>query len=502
MTLKHAQAPTSWSISATLSLAAVTIEIVLYRLTRLMSLPEFFPGKERISLDFVKMLGPDWLGNTVLQTIAFLVMFAAFGAALWVLRRAVPSRWLLAAVFAPPVVWSATAAFMYPPYAVDLFHYLADSRLLWIYRLNPLVVAPIARPFIIATSYGDQASAYGPLWHLLSFPGAVFQPGNYLSSIILLKLWIALFYLASGGIIFLILKLVRPDLALMGAALYLWNPFVIMRDLGDGHNDVVMFFFVLLAFYWAAKEEWIAVGPALMLSALIKYVSVLLGPLVLVYVLALPSGKRRPALIQLLAGGAIALLLAVLIYAPFWAGSRTFASIRDEGELSITSTPLLVQLYITGPFLHDASGAISRLWTRVIFLIPYAWLLLRVRPPVRRLYGASYQTMFLFILIATAWFRPWYLIWVVTLGALLPSGWFLALTLAISFCGMFPDIVEQYRAYVPWLAADSMRLYLAPIVVAFLAPALIWIAALIGKRSWDFPAARDPKMQAPAAAID
>jgi hypothetical protein len=110
--------------------------------------------------------------------------------------------------------------------------------------------------------------------------------------------------------------------------------------------------------------------------------------------------------------------------------------------------------------------------------------------------------MFLFILIATAWFRPWYLIWVVTLGALLPSGWFLALTLAISFCGMFPDIVEQYRAYVPWLAADSMRLYLAPIVVAFLAPALIWIAALIGKRSWDFPAARDPKMQAPAAAID
>jgi hypothetical protein len=478
-----------------LGMAALTIEIVLFRLTRLMSLAQFFPGKQGISLDFVKMLGPDWVGNTVLQTLAFLVMFAAFGSALWILYHSQPRPLMLAAIFVPPVAWVTTAAFMYPPYAVDLFHYLADARLLWIYRLNPLIVAPIARPFAIATSYGDQSSAYGPLWHLLSFPGAIFQPGNYLSSIIILKLWIGLFYLATGVLIYLIVRMSRPDLALAGAALYLWNPFVIMRDLGDGHNDVVMFFFVLLALYWAAKEDWLAVGPALMLSALLKYVSVLLGPVVIAYVLALPAEKRRTALPQLLGGGAIAIVLAVLIYIPFWAGPRTFASIRGEGELSITSTPLLLQLFITGPLFHDASGGLSRLWMRLIFLVPYAWLLLRVRPPITRLYAASYQTMFLFIFIATAWFRPWYLIWVVTLGALLPTGWFLALTLAVSFCGMFPDIVEQYRGFVPWLAADGARLFLAPVLVAFFIPAVIWITALLSSGSWDFV----PRLSRPGA---
>jgi hypothetical protein len=475
-----------WQTLLVLLIAALVIEVVLFRLTSLMSLREFFPGKEGISLDFVKMLGPDWAHNTWLQVSAFALMFVAFGSALWVFRRARPTWKTVVALFAPPAVWSVTAAFMYPPYAVDLFHNLADSRLLWLYRLNPMLVAPVARPFIIGTSYGDQTSAYGPLWYLLSFPGAVFQPQNYLSSIILLKLWMAIFYIASGAIILMTLRMTQPRLALLGAALYLWNPFVLMRNLGDGHNDVVMFFFVLMAFYFAASNEWLGVAPALTLSAMIKYVSVLLGPVVLVYVLMLPAEQRRHALPRLFAGLGVALVLAVIIYVPFWAGSRTFSSILGETKLSITSTQLLVQLWITGPLWRDTSGDLSRLIMRILFLVPYGFIVFSMRPPIRRLYAGSYQVLWLFILIATAWFRPWYLLWVVTLGALLPSGWFLAVTLAISFCGMFPDIVEQYRNFMPFLAGDPMRLYAAPVFVAFLPPALIWIAAFLQTGNWFF----------------
>jgi hypothetical protein len=475
-----------WAPLLILIIAALVIEAVLLRLTSLMSLREFFPGSEGISLDFVKMLGPDWVRNTWFQVSAFALMFVAFGVALWVFRNARATWTILLALFAPPIVWSATAAFMYPPYAVDLFHNLADSRLLWLYRLNPMVVAPIARPFIIGTSYGDQTSAYGPLWYLLTFPATLFQPQNYLSSIILLKFWMAVFYVASGVVILLVLRLSQPRLALLGAALYLWNPFVLMRDLGDAHNDVVMFFFVLAAFYFAASREWLGVAPALALSALIKYVTVLLGPVVLVYVLMLPAEQRRHALPRLFAGLGIAVVLAVIIYVPFWTGPRTFSSILGETKLSITSTPLLVQLLLTGPLLNDANGDLSRLLMRILFLVPYAFIVASVRPPVQRLYAMSYQTLWLFVLLATAWFRPWYLLWVVTLGALLPSGWFLALTLAISLCGMFPDIVEQYRNFMPFLTADPIRLYVAPIAVAFLPPALIWIAAFLKTGNWFF----------------
>jgi hypothetical protein len=482
----RASQPLPWAALAMLAAAALAIELVLFWLTRLMSLPEFFPGPQRISLDFVKMLGPDWVHNTWLQVAAFAILFVAFGIALLLLRGVRETRSTLAMVFLPPALWSITASFMYPPYAVDLFHNLADSRLLWIYRLNPMLVAPIARPFAIGTSYGDQPSAYGPLWFLISFPGALLQPHNYLSSIILLKVWMAVFYIASGVVIYLAVRHLYPHLAVFAAALYLWNPFVIMRVLGDGHNDVVMFFFVLLALYWAEKGDWAAVGPALMLSALIKYVTLVLGPVFLAYVLFMPAPERRQALPRLLLGGVIALALAIVIYLPFWDGLQTFHWTLSEGDKSITSTALLIQLYITQPLFHDLSGSLSRLLMRLVFLIPYGIVLLGVRPPIRRLHAASYQVMLLYILIAAAWFRPWYLLWVVTIGALLPSGWFLALTLTISFCGMFPDITEQYRIHVPWLTADLMRLYAAPIAVAFLAPAAVLIAGLIRFTSWDF----------------
>lgn len=477
-----------WRWLIALLAPALLIEAVLCWLTSLMWLPKFFPGPAGISLDFVKMLGPDWKRNTLLQVVAFAALFAAFLLALRFLHGRRPSRLELTLLFLAPIAWSATTALLYPPYAVDLFHYVAEGRLTWIYHLNPMVVAPIARPFPIGMSYGDQPSNYGPLWFLLDFPPSLLLPNNSLGEVIVLKLWIAAFYLASGALIYLILRRERKELALFGTALYLWNPFVIIRALGDGHNDVVMFFFVLVALYAILKEDWLAVFPALILAALVKYIPLILAPLVLMYVLRLPEPKRRDAIIKLLIGGGIAVVLAVLIYAPFWAGPATFTELRGWTEQSITSTPLVVELFITDRLYGVSGAAVSRLWMRILFLVPYGLVFLRVRPPSRRLNAAAYQAVWFYVIIATAWFRPWYLLWIVTLGALLPSGWFLMLTLTVSFCGMFPDIVEQYRGYVPWLAADLNRLYLAPIVVAFAPPALVWLAGLLRTRSWFFAA--------------
>jgi hypothetical protein len=218
----------------------------------------------------------------------------------------------------------------------------------------------------------------------------------------------------------------------------------------------------------------------------------------------LPGQERRAALPRLLLGGAIAAVLTVVIYVPFWDGLQTFHWTLAEGDKSITSTALLVQIFITQPLFGDVSGSLSRLLMRAVFLIPYAIVLLGVRPPLRRLEAGCYQALFVYVFIAAAWFRPWYLLWIVAVGALLPSGWFLALTLTISFCGMFPDITEQYRNFVPWLAGDLTRLYVAPIAVAFLAPALVWAAGVLHFGSWDFSAgllraARPDAEPAPAA---
>jgi len=469
-----------------LAVAALVIEAVLLWLTSLMYLPRFFPGTSGITLDFVKMLGPDWRRNTLIQVVAFAALFVAFGLALRVLHDTKPSRAMLAMLFLPPVVWTITAALLYPPYATDLFHNVADGRLVWIYHLNPMLVPPVAAPFPISMSFGGQPSAYGPFWYLLDFPPSILQPHNYLADVVLLKAWMGVFYLASGALIYIILRRQRSELALLGAAIYLWNPFVIIRNLADAHNDVVMFFFVLVVLYCLGREEWLAVFPALLLSVLIKYTSLLLAPLVVVYVLKLPPSKRRSAVLRLVTGGVIALVLVVLIFYPFWAGPATANALRAEANKSITSMPLLVELFVTDRLFGVNGPDVARMAMRVLFLIPYALLLARIRPPIQRFEAIAYHSLWLYLLIATAWFRPWYLLWVVTIGALLPYGWFLALTLTISFCGMFPDIVEQYRNFVPWLTADMARLYLSPVVVAFVPPAAVWLAGLVRTRSWQF----------------
>jgi hypothetical protein len=493
-----------WRGPALLLLAAVVTEAVLIWFTLLMSLLRFFPasnpGKEQISLDFDLMLGSHWLRNTLWQAAAFAVLFLAFFISLWVVRRAPRSTAMLLIIFLAPVVWTVTAAFMYPPYARDLFHNLEDVRLLWVYHVNPMVVAPTARPFPIRTSFDDQPNPYGPLWFILGFPGAVFQSHDFLSSIILLKIWMGAFYIASGVIIYIIVKHEQRELALLASALYLWNPFVIMRDLGDAHNDVMMFFFVLVAIYVGLRRRWLLVPPVLMLSILIKYVSLLIAPVMLAYILFLPGDERRQALRGILAGSALALALAVLMVLPFWDGLRTFDALRNETSKVVTSTPQVLEYIVTGSVEATRFASTSRLIMRLLFLIPYVWLLLRVRPPAWRLNAAAYQALLLYLLIAVAWFRPWYLLWVVTIGALLPWGWFLAVTLTISWFGMFPEIVGLYSGKVPWLAASDGRMLLGPILVVFLPIALLWLAGLVCTRSWFFVTTRRSPGVAPRSA--
>ena len=100
-----------------LAFAAAAIEAVLLWLTSLMYLPRFFPGKAGITLDFVKMLGPDWQRNTVLQFVAFSALFLAFGLALWCLRGAKPSRALLAKILlrCSAAFWTNRASLKFQP---------------------------------------------------------------------------------------------------------------------------------------------------------------------------------------------------------------------------------------------------------------------------------------------------------------------------------------------------------------------------------------------------
>jgi hypothetical protein len=58
-----------------------------------------------------------------------------------------------------------------------------------------------------------------------------------------------------------------------------------------------------------------------------------------------------------------------------------------------------------------------------IFVLAFGWLLVELWASPEKLPRASFELLFVFLLVATWNFRPWYLIWVVALAALLPIGW-------------------------------------------------------------------------------
>ena len=80
---------------------------------------------------------------------------------------------------------------------------------------------------------------------------------------------------------------------LVGSAAFAWNPLILLESAGNGHNDILMVFFLLLAVYFAASDRPWLVIPALVLSISTKFVPVLVFPFFLLYLIRREETWRR-----------------------------------------------------------------------------------------------------------------------------------------------------------------------------------------------------------------
>lgn len=470
-----------------LAICGLLLTAVYAAATLAIPLPDFFPGPG-ISLGFPQMLGDDWVRVSVQYTGVVIASFALYGAALavvWGSRGRVPA----VVLYGFPVLFVLVLAWMYPPTAVDMFHYQADARTFWVHGQNPLTVAPAANPYAIGISWAEQPSPYGPFWSLLTFVPALLPGDHYLAGLILFKLMAGGFLLGCAWLIARLVARTRPGWEAVALVLFAWNPFVLLRVAGNGHNDLVMMFFVLLALERAHRRNWTAVFPLLALSVLVKFVTALLGPMFLLYAWTHTPGTARERLRALAPGLGLAALVVVASYLPFWEGRDTFSTLKNQvSGLMITSTPLLLQERLARGMAPDEATSRALLLTRLAFAALYLPLVWQARRDFGRLAACGVNALFLYLVIATAWFRPWYMLWPLALAALLPGTWYTTLFLAISFCCSFPDLVEQYRGNWDWLAAGYWRLLVAPIAVQFWVPVVVWLVGLTSFRSWHFDA--------------
>ena len=331
----------------------------------------------------------------------------------------------------------------YPLTAIDLFIYAIRTRGWAMYGLNPLATAPeelyAGDPWLgLAGEWIDAPSPYGPVWEWLARAAFQVSDDNFLAHLLALKLVAAFFYLGSVWLVYRLMWQLQPRWAVAGALAFAWSPLVLLESVQNGHNDIVMAFFLLAAFWvfgqmgqgesgrkWWLKRLLLCL--LLALSILVKFATVMVVPFVLLALAALETTWPRRVAVVGLAGGLIG-LVAALLMAPFWPGADEWAVLQAGGQAGRSLLALLILAFRDLLGLSSAFDSAQYLIYTLFGLI-YLYLLGRTAVQVGRLLPPggvatlpvlpSFYVLFWYVLLAAPVFHAWYLLWFLPLAPLL-----------------------------------------------------------------------------------
>lgn len=339
----------------------------------------------------------------------------------------------------------------------DLFSYIAYARMLLLYHLNPLVMAPIAIRHDAIFSYlywTKQPSIYGPFWVLLcvALQWILLQVRltQVTSIVLLLRLFSLAMHLGSVMLIWSIsgyMQRAMPYNPLahqqrMRATLaFAWNPLLLFEAGVNAHVDTTMLFFLLLAIWLLLPRlrypalSTILSAIVLALASSIKITLIFFLPGLLLFLFLRYMRSRRQIALALLAYGAT----LVLFYTPFWdAGKILHVLSINPGAFHTINSPYAVGIYLLAslfgsPVLRATASAgspielLAHFVSMVLLVLGYGILLLRAMMTWRHkmLLPAFVRWMalvwLLYCLLGSPWFWPWYIVTFLGLYALIEA---------------------------------------------------------------------------------
>lgn len=398
------------------------------------------------------------------------------------------SRGPLVLVFA--AIFACTLGLMYPVNATDLFQYVFRSRVFAVYHGNPLVLTPRdfsgdpVLPYVGEWTYIP--SPYGPTWELLAGAVAWLCRGQLLPTLLGLKALVIAFYLGTALVLDRLLAVVCPSRRVAGVLFFAWNPLTLLELAGNGHNDAVMLFFIVLGFYLLARNRGLLVILTLVIATLCKVIALLVIPPVLIILLVQRLSWQARFSFLAKAGG-LATGLALALYTPFWPPWESVAGVLGESTgrfgFSIPTLLLLALQALIGPRL----GSLGPHWNRaalfVIYELPrwlaqglfgllYLRLLVFVWRERTQPVAAAFRSLFTYLMLAPS-FRVWYPTWLVPLAALEPDEGRAERT--AMFCAAAALSVVVYGYVWGWLRAhlDYLAIHAIAVPLVFIPPLII-----------------------------
>jgi alpha-1,6-mannosyltransferase len=323
---------------------------------------------------------------------------------------------LHAIVFAGPILLST-----------DVFSYIAYARMGVEHGINPYLHGPIAIAhdpvyYYVGQDWKHVATAYGPLYTLLSYPLAPLGVKGALWGMKLEAL------LASLGTLALTWRCARirgldpvNALLIVGA-----NPLYILYGLGGAHNDLIMLLLMMAAVSLTFADRQASAAAAVVAGALVKATVAVLLPF-----MVLSKRSLKPLL-----GAAAALVVgAVIGYAAFGIhGIDVVAALnRDAAFVSTDSFATEIAHLFGKPGVFPVDHTLLKV-ALVLIILHLLWRTWRGYDWV----AASGWTL-LAITVTSTWLLAWYILWPLPLAVVARDRRLLVATLFVQ--GLF--IVHQ-----------------------------------------------------------
>ncbi|ABO50420.1 hypothetical protein Dred_1899 [Desulforamulus reducens MI-1] len=359
--------------------------------------------------------------EAVVLIFIFVPVFLLYWRAIKISRR---SR--LVEVTAWTTLFTVTLMLLFPFACDDIYYYIASGQLQATYEMNPYFKTAhqvshwSMDPFLRTTGWGFLLSPYGPIWNMTSSLLVVSANDQFWLAVGLFKAFAGLLHMINFFLIGFIAKQLdlHPSQAM---TIYGWNPLILFELPGHAHNDVLLLLFLIIAFVCLATKWKLLALPFLTLSAMVKYTSVLLGPLIMLWLL------HKKKYLPLVFGTFLSILLIPLVWIPYWNGLDTLEGLfRQINFYSIKSLHYLLLNSLPQWFPHmlKTQAFLLSSWVMlVLFGITYFLLLFFLWRQKKQLdiiglarFGCIAFLLYLFFV--NKWFQPWYFSWMIPLVAL------------------------------------------------------------------------------------
>jgi hypothetical protein len=433
-------------------------------------------------LDLGKIAGYSFDGAFDFAAAFFLLFTLCYMA--YVLCRGQSSPDFLIVILPFAFLSGLTLVLVYPITAADIFDYLLQGRVMAYHGANPYLYTPLnfpLDPFLRYSAWPFITSPYGPLWSYISAGVTLLAGSSLLSNLLLFKGLALVVHLLNAGLIYAILARWQPAYALAGTVLYAWNPLVLFESAANAHNDGLMMFFILLAIYLYLRGRFALAVPIAVCSCLVKLPTIILAPLFFLggWRALSGGGSRRRFLIV---SGSLTAALVLLLYAPLWEGLASLSWLERQ-EMFTTSFAAVAFLFLRQWIDQGLAGAFVQYAALLLFGLFYLWQLARLRSQVRPFLFALYWTVFVFLTVAVLWFQPWYLVWLVPLGAILPSLAIADLTTLFSYTVTWDYLVFIFFLFWHFelmIAGKTLGMNVISVLFVFIPP-LAYAGYILGR---------------------